>query len=380
MKLIMIIIIGILLVSNLSNSQYNDMPLSFEISDEQFVGITSFEYDSYLNYLTLHCIFKKYAGTEFSNLKDIIYLKTKEKNKVFPAYCTPFFEMKDVTKSTNILEGLLIFKIDKNWDRKIYSDNNIDGFNLNKYNIKDSLDGPNYIENIFYKIKEEIKHKKNENVKKCFHDIRDELKENKYSNYLPIKFEVLGDTTYFLNDSPTLKEMKTALKFYTLSHRNGNRDNEFIDKFYNLLFYVGNYYYYKADDNENIIYYDSSRIYFNTINEILYGRDNYNETLYKEIYSLYRILTHEVDFTVLKYNELQNLIKRVEECENPTGMFKFTYKAKILLGNYYFYLNNIEDANIIYKTIIEKTKGKDEYLLINTIANKFFVQINKSKN
>jgi hypothetical protein len=146
------------------------------------------------------------------------------------------------------------------------------------------------------------------------------------------------------------------------------------------LFYVGNYYYYKADDNENIIYYDSSRIYFNTINEILYGRDNYNEILYKEIYSLYKILTHEVDFTALKYNELQSLIKRVEECENPTGMFIFTYKAKILLGNYYFYLNYIEDANIIYKTIIEKTKGKDEYLLINTIANKFFEQINKSKD
>jgi len=375
-KLIIATIITSLFFTNISNSQNSDESVSFEISDEQLVDITSFEFDLYHNYLTLYCIFKKDTGTEFSNLRNSIYLKTKEKEKVFPVYCTPFLELDNINNSSDILEGILVFKIDNKWNRKIYSFNNIDGFNLNEYKIKDRLDLHSHFENILFKIKEEIKHKKKDNVKKLFHENRDVINDYNYPNCLPIKFEVLGDTTFFLNDSSTIEDMKISLKFYTLSYRNGNRDNEFLDKFYNLLLSIGNYYYYKADDFENIVYYDSSRIYFNTINEILSDKASYNENLYKEIYSLYKILTHEVNFTLLKYNELQNLIKRVEEFENPTGTFEYTYKAKILLANYYFYLNNIEDACKIYKTIIEKTNSKDKYALINSVASKYLIQIN----
>ena len=354
-------------------SQGSSETLSFEFDDDKFVDVISYEYDQTKNYLTLQCIFKKYTGSEFSNLKESIYLKSNNK-KIFPSYFTPFLEIKQSAISSNIVEGILIFKINGKWDRKIYSDYT-GNINLNEYKLKNVLAQQYGIENLYFKIKEEIKHKNNENIIKYFQIIRNDFSDIYHSNFLPIKYEVLGDSIFLFNEYRTFRDTLDIINFYSLAYHYGNRDTIFLHQYFNILFNISNNFYYYADDEKHKSYYDSSKIYFEKINEKYKGGDIYNETLYKEIYSLYKILINDVDFTIAGFNELFNLIKVLEEWEKTLDKFEYTYKAKILLGNYYYYLSNTQEATKIYKSVIDVTNGKNEYSIINITAKEFLEQI-----
>ena len=281
------VIITILFLALFANGevclQKTDEIISFEYNVDEYIDVLCYEYDQTQNYLTLQCIFKKYTGTKFSNLNESIYLKNKNKNKIFASYYTPFLDVKQSNNSCNIVKGILIFKIDGKWDRKIYSDYT-DCINLNEYKLKNVLTKHYEIENLYFKIKEEIKRKNNENMSKYFQEIRNEFSEIQYSNFLPIKYEVLGDSIYSFNGNTSLKDSVNVINLYSMSYYYGNRDTVFLKKYFDLLFNVSNNFYYNADDDVNQSYYDSSRTYFRKLNEVFKGRDKYNETLYKEIY------------------------------------------------------------------------------------------------
>ena len=192
---------------------------------------------------------------------------------------------------------------------------------------------------------------------------------------MPIKYEVLGDSIFLFNEYRTFRDTLDIINFYSLAYHYGNRDTIFLHRYFNILFDISNNFYYYADDEKHKSYYDSSKIYFEKINEKYKGGDKYNETLYKEIYSLYKILINDVDFTIAGFNELFNLIKLLEEWEKTLDKFVYTYKAKILLGNYYYYLSNTQEATKIYKSVIDVTNGKNEYSIINITAKEFLEQI-----